>query len=170
MHREPSIAVVTRLATATLGAFRGRAAVELGVSRKQLGTLAAHGAIERVLRDTYRLTGSARSHEQSLHAAILWTDCIGVGRARSAAMVYGLEGVRTPQPQIVVPSTLRLTSVPALHTHLDRFGQRGRSGVTSMRRVLLQLDPNTRHARHSRSRRADCSWSTGSATSSASSH
>ena len=35
----------------------------------------------------------------------------------------------------------RLTSVPALRAYLDRFGQRGRPGVASMRRLLDQLDP-----------------------------
>jgi very-short-patch-repair endonuclease len=35
----------------------------------------------------------------------------------------------------------RLTSVPALHAYLDRFGRRGRPGVTPMRRLLAELDP-----------------------------
>ena len=35
----------------------------------------------------------------------------------------------------------RLTSVAALRAYLDRFGQRGRPGVASMRRLLDQLDP-----------------------------
>ena len=35
----------------------------------------------------------------------------------------------------------RLTSVPALRAYLDRFGARGRPGVTAMRRLIDQLDP-----------------------------
>src|SRR5262245_58345752 len=35
----------------------------------------------------------------------------------------------------------RLTSVPAMRAYLDRFAQRGRPGVASMRRLLDQLDP-----------------------------
>ena len=35
----------------------------------------------------------------------------------------------------------RLTSVAALRGYLDRFGQRGRPGVASMRRLLDQVDP-----------------------------
>ena len=35
----------------------------------------------------------------------------------------------------------RLTSVPALHAYLDRFGVSGRPGVTALRRLLAELDP-----------------------------
>jgi very-short-patch-repair endonuclease len=35
----------------------------------------------------------------------------------------------------------RLTSLPALHAYVERFGQRGRPGVASMRRLLGALDP-----------------------------
>jgi hypothetical protein len=44
----------------------------------------------------------------------------------------------------------RLTSVPALRAYLDRFGTRGRPGVTAMRRLLAQLDPEHRRGRRSR--------------------
>jgi very-short-patch-repair endonuclease len=35
----------------------------------------------------------------------------------------------------------RLTSVPAMRSYLDRFGQRGRPGVAALRRLLHELDP-----------------------------
>jgi hypothetical protein len=35
----------------------------------------------------------------------------------------------------------RLTSVPALHAYLDRFGASGRPGVTPLRQLLRELDP-----------------------------
>jgi very-short-patch-repair endonuclease len=168
------------------------------VSRTQLATLLEHGAIERVFADTYRLVAAPRSHDQLLHASLLWAGDRCAGDGRSAAIVYGLEGVRTEMPQIVVQhgrhlatanasvrhcrdwtslmvrtvrgfpvtgveATLlrlaheldgepfevacedarrrRLTSVPALRAYLDRFGRRGRPGVTTMRRLLDQLDP-----------------------------
>ena len=72
MTPERPIAVVTRLASSTFGTFRGRAAVDNGVSRTQLATLLAHGAIERVFPDTYRLIAAPRSHEQLVCAALLW--------------------------------------------------------------------------------------------------
>jgi very-short-patch-repair endonuclease len=36
----------------------------------------------------------------------------------------------------------QLTTVPALHAYLDRFGRRGRPGVAPMRRLLRELDPH----------------------------
>ena len=57
MSASSPIALVTRLAASTAGAFRGSAAVTEGVSRKQLATLRAHGAIEPLFFDT--VTGLA---------------------------------------------------------------------------------------------------------------
>src|SRR5438876_73519 len=45
MARESAAAVVSRLSASSSGVFRGRDAVARGVSRKQLGTLAAAGVI-----------------------------------------------------------------------------------------------------------------------------
>lgn len=36
----------------------------------------------------------------------------------------------------------RLTSLPALHKYLERHARRGRPGVSSLRRLLAQLDPS----------------------------
>jgi very-short-patch-repair endonuclease len=180
------------------GALRGTDAVAAGVSRKQLLTLQSHGALERVLPDTYRLTGLPRSHEQMLRAALLWAGAGSAATARSAAIEYRLEGVRTAVPQIAIPASLRrqaagvdivryrdrralmirrvrgipvtgveptlvalghvldseafevacedarrrrLTSVPALRAYLDRYGGKGRLGVSALRGLLEQLDP-----------------------------
>jgi hypothetical protein len=98
---------VTRLAEPTSGAFRGRAAVAEGVSRKQLLTLHRHGAVDRVFQDTYRLTAAPRTHDQLLRAALLWAGDDCAAAARSAGMAYGLEGVRTVAPAIAVPETMR---------------------------------------------------------------
>jgi very-short-patch-repair endonuclease len=113
-------------------------------------------------------------------------------------MVYGLEGVKTDRPEVVIPGSMRrradevevvrcydrrssmvrrmrgipvtgveptlvalahvlepepfevacedarrrrLTSVPALHAYLDRYGGKGRPGVRTLRRLLGELDP-----------------------------
>jgi hypothetical protein len=198
MSRESPIAIVTRLAQPTSGAFRGRAAVAEGVSRKQIQTLRAHGAVERVFPDTYRLTGAPRSHDQMLWAALLWAGDDAAAAARSAGTVYRLEGVRAMVPAIAVPERMRrraagvevlryrdrralmirhvngipvtgveatllalarrldgvaleiacedarrrrLTSVAALRAYLDRYARSGRHGVTSVRNLLDQFDP-----------------------------
>ena len=110
MARESSVAIVTHIAAPWFGAFRGQAAVAHGVSRKQLGTLQQHGVIERLLRDTYRLTAAPRCHEQYLSAALLWAGDRAVSDRRSASMLYGLEGIRAVKPEVVVPSSVRCRS------------------------------------------------------------
>jgi len=118
---ERPIALVTRLAASTFGAFRGCGAVDGGVSRKQLGTLLAHGAIERVFPDTYRLTAAPRSNEQLLSAALLWAGDDAAADARSAAYVYMLEGVRTGLPAIIVPhGHRRVTTGAVIRQSRDR--------------------------------------------------
>jgi very-short-patch-repair endonuclease len=66
--------------------------------------------IERVFPDTYRLTATTSSHDQRLCAALLWAGEEAVGDRRSAATLYGLEGVRVEKPQIIVPTTIRRRS------------------------------------------------------------
>src|SRR4029077_6532114 len=58
------VAIVSELAVATDGAFRGAEAVRRGVSRDQLAHLRAQGVIERVFPDTYTLTAVPRSDAQ----------------------------------------------------------------------------------------------------------
>ena len=82
--------------------FRGRDAVVLGVSRKQLGSLTAAGVIVRELPDTYRMTASVRSPERRLRAALLWGGEGAAASGRSAAVLYRLEGVRSVVPEIVI--------------------------------------------------------------------
>jgi hypothetical protein len=69
-----------------------------------------HAVIERVFPDTYRFTATTSSHDQRLCAALLWAGEEAVGDRRSAAMLYGVEGVRVEKPQIIVPSTVRRRS------------------------------------------------------------
>ena len=61
------------------------AAVEAGVSRKQIATLRANGIIERVLPDTSRIVAVARSSEQRLRAALAWGGPLAAAGGRSAA-------------------------------------------------------------------------------------
>jgi very-short-patch-repair endonuclease len=119
MSRKTPIAVVIGLAERSSGAFRGRTALEAGLSRKQLVTLQHHGAIERVLPDTYRLVAAARSHEQAVHAALLWAGPRAAADGRSAARVYGLEGAGAGVPEIVVPTGLRRGSAAVVVRHTD---------------------------------------------------
>ncbi|MCU1429072.1 MAG: hypothetical protein JWL83_3072 [Actinomycetia bacterium] len=61
------------------------------------------GVIQRVLPDTYRMTAVAESPEQRLQAALFWAGEDAAAAGRSAAQVYGLEGVTADRPEVVVP-------------------------------------------------------------------
>jgi hypothetical protein len=198
MSHDRAIAVISRSSSRSLGTFRGRDVVALGVSRKQLAALLTAEVIERVLPDTYRMTAVPRSSEQSLRAALLWAGPAAVAAGRSAAETYGFEGVRARHPEIVVPRSTRPrsrdvkvrqsddraalmvrdhrgisvtgpeatlvalgamldieafeiafedarrrrhTSVLSLHAYLGRHAGPGRKGVSSVRRLLDELDP-----------------------------
>ena len=198
MAPESAFGKLAHLSSTTVGAFRGRDAVELGVTRDQLTALLRAGVITRELPDTYRVTAVSRSSEQRLHAALLWAGEGAAAAGRSAGEVFGLEGVRARVPEIAVlrtsrmrhddvivhrglnrhalmlrrcrgvpvtgpePTLLalgasldaeafeiacedarrrRLTSVPALHAYLARFGRAGRPGIGPLRRLLRDLDP-----------------------------
>jgi len=83
------------------GVFRGGDAVRRGVSRDQLAHLRAQGVIERVFPDTYTLTAVRPSDAQRLRAALLWAGDAAAAAGRSAGVVYALEGVVAPRPEIV---------------------------------------------------------------------
>ena len=114
MARESPAAAVSRLSATSAGVFRGRDAVALGVSRKQLGALSAAGVIVRELPDTYRMTATTRSPERRLRAALLWAGDGAAAAGRSAAMLYRFEGVHGVVPEIVIPRHRRLRAADVI--------------------------------------------------------
>jgi hypothetical protein len=120
MPRESPVAVLSRLSQERQGAFRGHVAVEAGVSRTQLVTLTRNGVIERVLPDTYRMSSVPPSAEQRLHAALLWAGDAAAVAGRSAARLYGLDGVRADRTEIVVPHSVRARTSALTVLHADR--------------------------------------------------
>ncbi|MCZ7534617.1 MAG: hypothetical protein M5T61_00875 [Acidimicrobiia bacterium] len=110
MAQGAPVAALSRLSRPTLGVFRGSAAVQLGVTRKQLRALCVADVIARELPDTYRMTAVTPSDAQRLHAALLWAGGEAAADGRSAGACYGLEGVRAGMPEIVVPRRCRRRS------------------------------------------------------------
>jgi predicted transcriptional regulator of viral defense system len=117
MAQESTFSVLSRLAAESMGVFRGRRAVELGVSRNRLTSLIALGAVVRVLPDTYRMTAVPTSREQRIRAALLWGGAEAAAAGRSAGELYGLEGVTATRPEIVLPRTSRRRSPEVLVHH-----------------------------------------------------
>src|SRR5262245_13552567 len=110
MPKESVFAALSTLAAANLGVFHGREATEVGITRRQLAALRAPDVIERVHPDTYRTTAVPRCAEQDLRAALLWAGERAAAAGQSAGELYGLEGVRAVDPEIVVPARTRLRS------------------------------------------------------------
>lgn len=110
MANERPVGELSRLSAESLGVFRARDAVRLGVSRKQLMSLAASGLVELELPGVYRMTAVGRCAEQRLRAALMWAGDAAIAGGRSAGTLYNLEGVHAPKPEIVVPSTCRVRS------------------------------------------------------------
>jgi very-short-patch-repair endonuclease len=144
MANESALGVLSRLSANSLGVFRGRAAIDLGVTRKQIATLRSAGVIDRVHADTYRMTAVARSREQSLRAALLWAGDGAAAAGPSAGEVYGLEGVRTRRPEIVVFPPCRVRSDSVVVHEASRHAplmvrQRGGIRVTGVEATLVAL-------------------------------
>ena len=117
MPQGAPVAALSRLSAPTRGVFRGSAATKVGLTRDQLSRLCASGVIERVLPDTYRMVAVAPSHEQALHAALLWAGDGAAATGRSAAELYGLEDVHAEIAEIAVPRAVRARSTKILVHH-----------------------------------------------------
>jgi very-short-patch-repair endonuclease len=145
LTRESAVATISRLSAPAQGVFRGREAVDLQVTRNQLTALSRAGVIERILPDVYRMTAVAPSKQQSLRAALLWAGPEAAAFGRSAAAVYGLEGVRADAPEIVVRRKHARTAGVIVHRPEDSRGLRVRVyqgvRVTGVEPTLVALGP-----------------------------
>jgi predicted transcriptional regulator of viral defense system len=144
MPQELAVAKLSELCADSLGIFRGRDAVEAGVTRKQLASLHTHGVINRVLPDTYRMTAVPPSSEQDLRAALSWAGDEAAAAGLSAAELYRLEGLTAAMPEIVVPASSRVRSnsviVHRSHKAAALMAREIRGmRVTGVERTLLQL-------------------------------
>jgi very-short-patch-repair endonuclease len=120
MHQLSALEALAGLSGPTLGVFRGRAAVRVGVSRNQLVRFRSGGLIERLHPDTFRMTAATPSHRQLLLAALMWAGDCAAGAELSAGESYALEGVRAAQPEIIVPRSMHLRSDTAIVHRSDQ--------------------------------------------------
>jgi very-short-patch-repair endonuclease len=110
MPIKSAIAIISELSRPTLGMFRGRDAVALGVTRNRLTALCASGTLVRELPDGYRMTVVERSSAQRIIGALLWAGDEAVAIGPSAGETYRLDGVRSEQPEIAVPAGVWIRS------------------------------------------------------------
>jgi hypothetical protein len=119
MDHKTALAEISALSAPAVGVFRGRAAVELGVDRRQIAALRSAGVVERILPDTYRMAAVPVSNLQRLWAALLWAGDSAAATGRSGGELSGLEGVNAPVPEIVVPISRRVRAPGVVVHHSD---------------------------------------------------
>jgi very-short-patch-repair endonuclease len=134
LNKQP-VAALTTLSAGSLGVFRGRAAAELGVSRKQEMAVLASNHVRSKHVIVHRASDMAplmvRRH-RGLRVTGVEATLVALAHALDAeAFEIACEDARRR----------RLTSVSALRTYLDRFGRKGLPGVQATRALLDELDP-----------------------------
>jgi hypothetical protein len=133
LQEESALGALSKLSAASLGVFRGKDAVERGITRKRLAALGAQGVVERVHPDTHRMTSVPPSTEQQLRAVLLWAGDDAAATGRTAGELYGLEGVHAELPEIVVSRSTRASSALVVVHH----GERGPLMVRQLRGVRV---------------------------------
>ncbi len=122
MTYKDAVAALAALGDGSAGVFRAADATAAGVSRKQLAALCQAGVIARVFPGIYRITAVAETNEQLLRAALLWAGDDAAAAGRSAAELYGFEGVTASRPEIVVPPERRARSATVVVHHAHHRG------------------------------------------------
>jgi hypothetical protein len=117
VHPKSPLEELARLAASDLGVFSTRDTDRLKISRKQLRTMRRVGIAELVLPGVYRMTAVEPSNAQRLRAALKWGGHDAAAAGQSAGETYGLEGVLTPVPEIVVPRARRARHVGDVIVH-----------------------------------------------------
>jgi very-short-patch-repair endonuclease len=116
-------------------------ALAAGLTPRQIERRIASGSLVPVHRRVYVQPAAAPSDHQPLMAACLAAE--GVASNRSAAVVYGLRGVKAARPEITVPRgrSARLAGVIVHRAELDRrdVAVKDKIPLTTPARTLLDL-------------------------------
>jgi very-short-patch-repair endonuclease len=135
---------LNRLAAGQHSLARRQQALGLGMTARQLDERVASGLLVPEHRGVYRLAGAPQTSEQALLAACLAAGAGAVASHRSAASLWGLRGIETADPEIIVPAT-RCPTLRSVIVHrtarLDPIdiSRRLRIPVTTPARTLLDL-------------------------------
>lgn len=127
-----TVARVGAIAEQRWGLFTTAQAEQVGVTRKQLSTMAAAGAVVRVAQGVYRMAGAPELENESIYAA--WLAVGGaagsadgrtvppvVAAGVTAAIVHGIGDFYPDGADFIVPTrrTTRLPGVRLRTRHLD---------------------------------------------------
>jgi very-short-patch-repair endonuclease len=96
--------LIARLAKSRFGVFSRAQALALGVSSRQIQRRVVQGRWDSLLPRVYRIAGVASDRRQDAMAAALWAGDGALVSHGSAGVLWGIEGVRGPRPELWVPS------------------------------------------------------------------
>lgn len=134
-------AIETTLST-QFGVIGREQAIAHGLTRRQIDGRLTRGEWERVLPGVYRAVAVARSGRQVAMAATLWAAPDGLVSHTTAAVLWGLEGVKTAEVHVTVCRHLRASQL-VVHT-TESFlpadvAAQGPIRVTSALRTVLDI-------------------------------
>jgi very-short-patch-repair endonuclease len=96
--------LIAGLATSQFGVFSRAQALELWASSRQIQRRVAQGRWDSPLPRVYRIVGVAPDHQQAAMAAALWAGEGALVSHGSAGVLWGIDGVRGPKPELWVPA------------------------------------------------------------------
>lgn len=104
------------LATAQYGLFTHQQATAVGFTRGAISRRVRSGIWERSLPRVFRLAGMPTRGRQAALAACLWAGADAVVSHETAAVLWGLEGIRTRRVHVTMPATQRpISSLVEVH-------------------------------------------------------
>lgn len=159
---------LTTIARRNHGVLTRADATGAGVSGQQLRRAVERGELDRLHPGVFRIAGAPWTLHQGLLLAVLAGGPGTLASHRSAAYLWGLDGSRPGQPEIVTPRHLRSRSATArchesTDLHLAQATERDRVPCTGIARTLVDLGAVVPVERVQQSvddavRRRLCSW------------
>ncbi len=116
-----------------------------GIPRHVIRSRTEAGVLERIDRSTYRVAGWPRTFEQRARAATLTAGQVAMASHRTAARLWGLDGVRRAPIEVLVPRWARRTGrhrcIVHETLHLDADDASLVVGIptTSVERTVIDL-------------------------------
>jgi very-short-patch-repair endonuclease len=99
---EPADLAVGRLAASQHGVFSRTQAIALGTTSRQIQRRVSQGRWDSPFPAVYRIVGSG-DDRQTIMAAALWGGDRALVSHGAAGVVWGIDGVRGPKPELWVP-------------------------------------------------------------------
>lgn len=142
-HNNRGQASIVDPARKQYGVFSRAQARRAGFSERQIDYRLSTGEWETALPGVYRIAGMPSSVRQRIMAAVLWAGDGAVASHRAAGVLWGLDGVRVPTPELTSERNLRNDRV-VVHRSVDPVPAPDRDvrygiPVTSAARTLIDL-------------------------------